>query len=46
MPTLDRLIDLIMVWTTRGGLAWFIAHEYTSALNDKFDVVARALSKL
>lgn len=45
MPTLDRLIAVLMLWGLRGGLAWFIAHEYTTAVSGKLNAVAGALAK-
>lgn len=45
MPTLDRLIALVMVWGMRTALAWFIAYEYTTTVSDKLETVTRALAK-
>ncbi len=46
MPTLDRLIAIVMLWGLRGGLAWFIAHEYTTIVTEKLTAVSRALGKI
>ncbi|MCK9919047.1 hypothetical protein MXD81_58965 [Microbacteriaceae bacterium K1510] len=45
MPTLDRLIAVLMLWGIRGALAWFIAYEYTTTVREKLEVVTRALAK-
>lgn len=43
---LDRMVAMLTLWGLRGGLAWFIAHEYTTIVSDKLDAVSRALGKL
>jgi hypothetical protein len=42
----ERLAAALLIWGMRGGLAWFVMHEYTAALTDKLDAVSRALSGL
>lgn len=46
MPTLHRLIAILMLRGMRGGLAWFVAHEYTTMVGEKLEAVTRALAKL
>ena len=41
---LNRLVAVLMLWGLRGGLAWFVMHEYTTVLTDKLNEVSRALS--
>lgn len=41
---LNRLVAVLMLWGLRGGLAWFVMHEYTAVLTDKLNEVSRALS--
>ncbi len=41
---LDRLIAEMLLWGMRGGLAWFIAHEYATFVDKKLAAVSRALS--
>jgi hypothetical protein len=43
---LSRLIATLTLWGVRGGLAWFIAHEYTAVVTEKLNAVSRALSGL
>ena len=40
---LDRLIAELLLWGMRGGLAWFVAHEYAVVVNEKLTEVVRAL---
>lgn len=43
---LDRLIATLALWGLRGGLAWFVAHEYVTVVSDKLNSIARALGGL
>jgi len=40
---LDRLLSLLLLWGLRGGLAWFVMHEYALAVTQRLDEVVRAL---
>jgi hypothetical protein len=40
---LNRLVATFTLWTVRGALAWFIAHEYTTVVTEKLTEVSRAL---
>ena len=40
---LDRLIATFLLWGLRGGLAWFVMHEYTLEVTQRLDEVVRAL---
>jgi hypothetical protein len=39
---LNRLVAELTLWGVRGGLAWFIAHEYTTFVSEKLNQVSRA----
>ena len=39
----DRLLALLLLWSMRGGLAWFVTDQYVKFVNDKFAAVSRAL---
>ena len=41
---LDRLMAELLLWGMRGGLAWFVAHEYATVVVAKLTVVSRALA--
>jgi hypothetical protein len=41
---LERLMAELLLWGVRGGLAWFVAHEYAAAVNAKLLAVTRALT--
>jgi hypothetical protein len=43
---LDRLVAMLLLWGLEGCLAWFVMHEYTSAVAERLDEVTRALSRL
>lgn len=43
---LDRLMASLTLWGLRGGLAWFVTHEYVTAISDKLNSVTRALNGL
>jgi hypothetical protein len=40
---LDRLVTVLLLWGMRGGLAWFVAHEYATVVVAKLTEVSRAL---
>ena len=40
---LNRLIPLLLIWSLRGSLAWFVMHEATVEITQRLDDVARAL---
>jgi len=41
---LNRLIPLLLIWSLRGCLAWFVMHEATMQITQRLDEVARALA--
>jgi hypothetical protein len=43
---LDRALAELLLWTFRGGLAWFVAHEYAAAVTGKLTEVFRALGRI
>jgi hypothetical protein len=40
---LDRLMPLLLFWGLRGGLAWFVMHEYALEVTQRLNEVVRAL---
>lgn len=40
---IERLIPLLLLWSLRGGLAWFVMHESAMVVTDRLGEVARAL---
>jgi hypothetical protein len=40
---IDRLMPLLLLWALRGGLAWFVMHEYTLEVTQRLNEVVRAL---
>lgn len=40
---LGRLIPLLMLWSLRGALAWFVMHEATLEITQRLNEVSRAL---
>ena len=43
---LDRVAALVVFWGLRGGLAWFVMHEYAAAVTQRLDEVLRAFNGL
>ena len=43
---LERLFAELFLWGMRGALAWFVAYEYASYVEQKFTEVTRALGAL
>lgn len=43
---LNRLMACVTIWGLGGALAWFVAHEYVTAVTDKLNLVTRALARL
>jgi hypothetical protein len=43
---IDRLVPLLLFWSLRGGLAWFVMHEATLEITQRLDEVARALGAM
>lgn len=43
---LDRLISMLLLWAMNGCFAWYVAHEYAIAVNEKLSYVLHALDKL
>jgi hypothetical protein len=41
-----RLIAIALLWSMRFCLVWLVAHEYLSAVSEKFETISRALSAI
>ena len=41
-----QLIEMALIWGLRGCFAWYVAHEYILAVNQKFGAVLQAFDSL